>query len=156
LIVEARRSILPDIAPIAASMRPEDRAEVLAASGDTPINALRYGYLYCDECFTVVAQESREPVAMFGYKVVEKDVGAVVWLLASTRLLDYRWSFLRQSRQWMDYFQTKVPLLYNAVDQRNTVHIRWLDWLGFQFIRTIPEYGTMKLPFVEFARMRHG
>ena len=156
MIVEARRSILPDIAPIAASMRPEDRAEVLAASGDTPINALRYGYLYCDECFTVVAQESREPVAMFGYKVVEKDVGAVVWLLASTRLLDYRWSFLRQSRQWMDYFQTKVPLLYNAVDQRNTVHIRWLDWLGFQFIRTIPEYGTMKLPFVEFARMRHG
>lgn len=155
MIVEARRSILPDIAPIAASMRPEDRAEVLAASGDSPINALRYGYLYCDECFTVVTQEGREPLAMFGYRVVEKDVGAVVWLLASTRLLDYRWSFLRQSRQWMDYFQTKAPLLYNAVDQRNTVHIRWLDWLGFKFIRVLPSFGKQQLPFIEFARLRN-
>lgn len=154
-MIEARRTIIPDIPPIAASMRPEDKAEVLAASGETPYNALFHGYVGCDECFTVVHCNTREPLAMFGYKVMEKDVCAVVWLLASTRLVDYKWSFLRQSHMWMNYMQGKAPLLYNAVDQRNIVHIRWLEWLGFRFIRVLPSFGKQQLPFVEFARLRN-
>lgn len=51
--------------------------------------------------------------------------------------------------------QAQTPILFNCVDQRNEVHINWLRWLGFKFVRIIPEYGIQKLPFIEFVRIRN-
>lgn len=152
-MIYARPSIVPDVFAVAKDIRPEDAAEIYAASGMDTIGGLMTGYLHSDECWTVCTSKERRPIALFGLRKLDKDKG-VVWLLAANDLPKYGIRFLRESRGWIDRFHQKADLLFNAVDQRNTVHIRWLEWLGFKFIRVIPEYGHLKLPFVEFARIK--
>jgi hypothetical protein len=152
-MIKVRSSIRQDIPWLAQTMRPEDRDEVYAGSKDTPHKALIKGFTYSTECFTVACPEGK-PLAMFGYVAAPQDNVSYVWMLGSTELLKHRWSFLRQSREWVDYLQSKAPILTNLVDRRNTVHIAWLKWLGFKFVRVLPEYGHLKLPFVEFVRTK--
>jgi len=152
-MITVRRSIVPDVSVIARDMRPEDRDEVWAAAGVTPHRALMLGYLQSTECFTIYEGETGRQVAMFGHCVMEKGVSSTIWLLASTHLVPHKWTFLRESRKWLDHIHAQSPLLYNVVDQRNVMHLRWIEWLGFRFIRVIPEYGFQKLPFVEFAKV---
>jgi hypothetical protein len=151
-LITVRKSIVPDIHEVAQTMRPEDVAEVYAGSGDSPHKALVKGYLHSTECFTLVKGGK---LGMFGYVKAKDEPCAAVWMLASTNLLKHKWAFLRQSREWVDYMQAQSPVLFNCVDQRNEVHISWLDWLGFRFVRTIPQYGHQKLPFIEFVRIKH-
>lgn len=152
-MITVRRSIIPDIPVIAKDMRPEDRAEVWAAAGIIPHRALMLGYTMSSECFTIYEEETGLQVGMFGHTVVEKGLASSVWLLASTHLVGHKWTFLKESRKWLDHIHSQSPLLYNVVDQRNDLHIRWIEWLGFKFVRVIPEYGFQKLPFVEFAKV---
>jgi len=135
-------------------MRKEDRDEVLAASGLSPHKALMNGYVLSTECFTIIEQGSGLPLGMFGYRIIEKGLLGTVWMLATDRLVEHRWSFLRGSRKRIDYMQSRVPLLYNTVDVRNDVHIKWLHWLGFRFVRVI-KAGKAQLPFAEFVRLKH-
>lgn len=152
-MIIARPSVVPDVAAVAKDIRPEDAAEILAASGLNPMSGLMTGYLHSDECWTICTKDAGKPVALFGFRKVDENK-AVVWLLGTKDLPKYGTRFLRESRDWIDRFHKKADLLFNAVDQRNTVHIRWLEWLGFKFIRVIPQYGHLKLPFVEFARIK--
>ena len=41
------------------------------------------------------------------------------------------------------------PLLRNYVDERNTMAIRWLEWLGFEILPVEP-FGVEGLPFHPF------
>lgn len=153
-MIEYRHSIIPDIPIVAADMRPEDRDEVFAALGETPKSTLLKAYVSSTECFTVYHVNSGKPLAMFGYRITEPKVCASVWMLAGTALMEHRWTFLRRSKPLINYIQSRAPLLYNMVDCRNAVHIRWLEWLDFRFIRIVPNFGHLKYPFVEFARLK--
>lgn len=152
-MITARRSVIPDIPPIAVDMRPADRDEVMAAVGMNPHQALLQGYLSSTECFTIYEIDGGLPVGMFGYTEVEPKLSACVWMLGSNRLLKNRWTFLKRSREWVDYIHARYPMMYNVIDRRNTLHIRWIEWLGFKFVRIIPNYGTQKLEFVEFVKV---
>lgn len=145
-----------DIAKVAADIRPEDADEILASSGLGALQGLEACFLGSTEVFAVREAGSGLPVALFGYVTETWDtrVGRV-WMLGTNRLALNRWTFLKGSRLWCDYIQTKHDLLYNLIDQRNTVHIKWLNWLGFKFVRVIPEHGYLNLPFVEFVRVNN-
>ncbi len=147
-----RRTIVPDIAHVAAHMRQEDIEEIKAGAGEEPMRALMHGYLASDECYTI--DTGTQPLGIFGYKVLEKGVYASIWMLATDGLVDHKWAFLRQTRGWIEYLQEQAPLLYNIVDQRNDVHIAWLKWMGFKFVRVIPDHGPEKRPFIEFVRTK--
>jgi hypothetical protein len=153
LDVDVRWSKSFDVSVVAEDMRQADINEIFASSGWGPREALNTALDYSTECFTVVAQSTDLPLAMFGYR--KDDIGSIVWMLGTNQLYRYRMDFLRKSRKWCDYLQGTSPLLYNLIDQRNTAHIRWLEWLGFKFVRTIPEHGHLNLPFIEFVRVRH-
>ncbi|WP_438027644.1 hypothetical protein [Sorangium sp. So ce233] len=64
--------------------------------------------------------------------------------------------FLRNSRAWVDKLMDGYQTLWNVVDARNEIHIRWLRWCGFTILRTIENYGVEARRFHEFARMRSG
>jgi hypothetical protein len=153
MLVDVRYTRPTDPAIVAFDMRQADRDEVAACSGLGPQEAVEVGYRLSTECFTVEAQSNGLPLAMFGYLL--DPIGARVWMLGSDHLFDYKWDFLKKSRKWVDYLQQQSPLLYNLIDQRNTVHIRWLQWLDFKFVRTVPHYGVQGLPFIEFVRCRN-
>ena len=85
---------------------------------------------------------------MFG---VSKD--GAIFLLASNEIKRIRFSFLRESRKVVDFLNTKYPILWNFVDCRNELHLRWLKWCGFKFLRKI-KYGVSQKPFYEFIRIK--
>lgn len=140
---------------LAPRLRERDRAEVAAASGRDPLSALMYSAEHSDLLCTVVDAGGR-PVGMFGASAVDDD-SASVWLLGSDALVQppLRREFLREGGRFLDHLHAFRPLLFNYVDARNTVHIRWLKWVGFTFIKLHQHYGVEQRPFWEFVRIHH-
>lgn len=135
-------------------LREEDRREVAAASGRDPTDVLLAG-LGGDVCLTGLSPEG-EPMTMGGvYPDPEDEWAGQIWLLASPVILRHQITFLRRSRELLGALDTRYRLLWNRVDARNEVHMKWIRWMGFTFIRRIPQFGVERRPFYEFARINH-
>ena len=141
-----RLSIHEDCQYLADKLRYEDKREILDATGFTPISGLTFSYVSSEVCFTIV-DKNNIPVGMFG---VSKD--GAIFLLASNEIKRIRYSFLRESRKVVDFLNTKYPMLWNFVDCRNELHLRWLKWCGFTFLRKL-NYGVNQKPFYEFIKL---
>ncbi len=128
-IIPARAS---HIRTIAARMRKADRDEVAASSGKSPLHALSFSFRKSHYRWTVLIDG--QPEIMFGVGDVNVlgGIGAP-WLLATDAVERVSRDFLRQSRHLVRQLSARYDLLINEVDLRNTVSIRWLEWLGFQF-----------------------
>ena len=87
------------------------------------------------------------PVGIF---VVTAD--GSIWLLATPEIYRIRFSFLRECKKVVNLLNRKYKLLWNYVDCRNELHIRWLKWCGFTFLRKI-NYGVNQKPFYEFVKI---
>ena len=146
-----RPSVLHDCYVIAENMRKEDRQEVLAYGGGEPLEAMVSGFIHSDDPRTVLVGD--EPVAMFGSGIVEEGVGAV-WLLGTDGIKDIKVQFLRESKYWLNQLYEDYDLLFNFVDERNEVHIKWLKWLGFTFLKRHENFGFENRPFIEFVRIK--
>jgi hypothetical protein len=147
-----RLATLEDLKYLAPRLRYEDKREILSAVGLTPYQALLTGYIENVIVFTIV-NKYNEPVAIFGINDVGQNVGAI-WLLATDKLKDIQYSFLRENKKVIDFLNTKYKILWNFVDCRNSLHIRWLKWCGFKFINK-QKYGVLNKPFYEFIRINN-
>jgi len=145
-----RLSTLEDIKYLAPRLRYEDKREILAHCGLPPYEALYLSFKYSDISFTIVNQKN-EPVAIFGINDAGNNVGAI-WLLATDKLKDIQYSFLRENKKVIDFLNTKYKILWNFVDCRNSLHIKWLKWCGFKFINK-QNYGVLNQPFYEIIRI---
>lgn len=129
----ARPSIPEDVQFIADRIRPEDLQE-LDLHDIKPVDALTMGFVDSLQPLTVIVNGS--PVAMFGIVPVgDKNPSLAnpsVWLLGTQDLFTIKVPFLRQSRAWLNHIQKPFPCCGNWVDSRNTMHCRWLRWLGFE------------------------
>lgn len=142
-----------DVHDLAPHLRQADRDE-LEACGIAPFDALHAG-LQSEPCMTILHRG--QPAVMFGVMrgpaFWHLERGAV-WLLGSDAIdTSFALPFLRYSRAWLERIAEKYDLLYNVVDERNTVHIRWLKWLGFTFIARHEHFGVAKFPFLEFTKI---
>lgn len=145
-----REATVEDVDYLSTRLRKADLEEIAASSGCSPKSALVEGFRHSYKCR--VGIYNNNPFIIFGARPVVKGVGAI-WALGSDDLLKARMEFLRQSKGWLDIVHQDFPLLFNYIDARNTVHIRWIRWLGFKFINKHPEHGVAKLPFYEFVRI---
>jgi hypothetical protein len=109
-------------------LRAADAAEI-AAHGHTPLESLALGLRTSSPCYTVLSD--RWPCAMFGV-VPHGNVG-IVWMLGSELLIARPSEFARCSLEFADRLFRPFDVVANLVDLRNTVHIRWLEWLGCTF-----------------------
>jgi len=144
-----------DARKLSLRLRDADLRELCAATGEAPLAALQRGVASSEPCFAVV-NERDVPLAIFGV-VPDLESGkgqaGIVWMLGSADLCRHSTTFLRHSREWVDQLHESYDLLWNCVDARNTIHIRWLKWCGFRFYRRIETYGVEQRPFLEFARV---
>lgn len=147
-----------DAALLAASLRPADRRE-LAALGRAPLEALEEAISLSVEPLAAVTGDGRL-IALFGAAPSRDAPGGgcacalgTPWMLASPALEEVPRAFLRECRGWLDHIGRPFALLANCVDERNAVHIRWLRWCGFSFLRRLP-LGPEARPFLEFVRLR--
>ena len=85
---------------------------------------------------------------------MSEEVGAI-WLLGTDAITnDIPTAFLRHSKRFLPFLTEPYDMVCNIVDKRNEVHIKWIKWLGFSFIREL-NYGPKDLPFYEFARLNN-
>ena len=147
-----RGATLDDCYELAPKLRKEDIKEIKANANLQPKDALIQGFQF-SEIPLVIANEKDEVVSMFGCCPIANNPSALIWLLASDGLKDISIPFLKQCRGVTDIFQKRYPILYNFVDERNTLHIKWLKWCGFTFINKHERFGYEQIPFYEFIRI---
>ena len=87
-----------------------------------------------------VIDKEGEVVCIIGVRSITNTIGQV-WLLASPRIEKLSIPFLRNSRIVTELFTKDHKLLFNYVDARNKLHIKWLKWCGFTFINKHEKFG---------------
>lgn len=146
-----RAATLADIKPLADDLRSADIAELKAASGCTPEQAIRIGIEAGDTY--VACLPDGTPVMVFGVtECIPKELGAV-WAVATNRFKEVRTQFLRESRGCVEELCKPYRVTFNYTDARNTLHHRWIKWCGFTFIKRHEHFGHEKRPFLEFVRI---
>ena len=145
-------STLEDIKYLAPRLRHEDKQEILAGTGLFPYEVLLIGFNKSVIVFTIFNPKNK-PIAIFGIDDCGNGVGGI-WLLATKDLTTIKIAFLKECREVIKFLNNKYKILWNYVDCRNDVHIRWLKWCGFKFLRKT-NYGVLQKPFYEFIRINN-
>ena len=127
---------------VASDLRPEDRREVEEGHGVDP--------------FTSIVSKAQEGSCIYftmpngktaGMAGVEDD--GMIWMLTTTAIYEYPFAFTRGAKKFVKSYSHKT--LWNIIDKRNTVHLKLLKFLGFEFLEEI-FYGPNNLPFIKFYK----
>ena len=128
---------------VASNLRPEDRRELEEGHGCDPIEYAKFiSQESSDVYFTV---PNGKTAGMAGV-----NPGGLIWMLTTPAIEEYPHTFARESKRFVD--ARTEPLLWNIVDERNTVHLKLLKFLGFKFLRK-KLHGPHHLSFIEFCRV---
>lgn len=130
-----RETELKDLLELSVTMRQEDRDEIWHLARKTPEEALNQAYQTCEFNRTVLLDG--RVVCIFGCGGTKGEVG-IPWMLASPLLMKIKKPFLRECRAWLQEMSEGYEFLYNAAWSKNTAHIEWLRWLGFDIRPAIP------------------
>lgn len=150
-----RPASVEDALSVASRLRPEDRDEVIAASGMDPRIALPQ---YVREDRFIMAcglVETGIPEVLWGADPIPYvDRACVGWLLSTTVILDHPVEFAVNVKRFFEELHKDYDLITNFTDARNVVHHRLIKWLGCVPVRRIESFGAKSIPFIEFASYR--
>lgn len=136
-------------------LRKADLDEIQAALSSDPVEVLKESIRLSKPGYTIKDSKSKKPLACFGVSSYELNTG-VIWFLSSEAMFKKnRIQFIKNSKIWVEKLFRDYEILWNVVDSRNKIHIRWLKWMGFRFIADIPEYGAEKRMFHQFVRYKY-
>jgi hypothetical protein len=147
--VIVRDSTQQDVDELSKKIRRSDAEEIWASHHTTPKDALQMSLDKSAICLTV--EKDKEAVAMFGC-VPESLLSyrASIWLLASDRLTDIQFQFLKYSKRFIKMMLAQYPYLHNYVDHRNKASREWLRRCGAK-IEKSSKYGIEQMPFHYFS-----
>ncbi len=152
----AKAEVLPltldDIDAIEPLVRQADRDEITEALGIPMREALADGIQQSLKASMIVVDG--HVVAVFGDATLNLLGGlGVPWLISTEHVERFPRAFLAVCKPEVAEMLTRHADLINFVDVRNTVAIRWLRWLGFQFDDPEP-YGPKGMLFQRFWMRR--
>jgi len=155
ICVDYRPSEAQDCYEVAPIMCKRDAYEVLSSDGISPLEALQLSFETSYECNTLL--RNGEPMGMFGCGYGEDKIYGVPWMLTDGKFKGMTKWGLVHSREWINKVKQRHQILYNYVHNENKQSLRWLKWLGFKFMRSIPNYGFGKRDtFYEFYLVNGG
>lgn len=142
-----------DVSDVVSRLRSEDIEECRAMWGVSPASFFAmHGY---DKQNTyVIFNSAGKAVALAGVSPTTVTGSAQIWMIATNDLLKHQMEFLRYSKPFIDEISAPYSILYNWVDARNEVHIKWLRWCGFIFIDKKPCWGAQGISFYEFLKVK--
>lgn len=152
--INIRSARIADAQQLASALRAPDRREIRAATGRSPLAVLRDGIAASNPSYAIVSG-GHQIAAIFGV-VPDKlcaDSGRI-WLLGSDLVSRHRLTLLRLSGSWLQHLHQRYRVLWNYVDIRNQLHIRWIRLCGFEFLRRVDHYGFESRPFYQFQSVR--
>jgi len=155
--VTAREAFLDDVRSLGPRLREADKREIVSR-GEDPELALEASWESSTQRYAIIRSDGT-CIGIFGvgpaHHMSQKfgmSVGCV-WMLGSNDLRHVRYSFLRQSREWVETLSKNYSVLWNWVDARNALHLKWLEWLGFKIIGTAPIGKSGEL-FHQFIKVK--
>ena len=140
---------------LADKLRPEDAREIASASGMNPKDVLVMSSGLSLKMWRMVAGDTGETVSLFGVASSGRRWVGTPWLVASRRIAEFPQHVGRNTLMAVNLLHEHYPVLTNYADMRNTLHIRWLKWAGFRFIRETCDYARDGALFGEFIRIQH-
>jgi hypothetical protein len=130
---------------LAASMRQSDRDECWAASKQLPLESLLYSMAHSVDCKAALFKG--EVGAIYGVAPMALlSPHGCIWMLTSALVEKNRRLFLRGCRSEISRMLTIWPVLFNFIDARYTVALRWANWLGAKVFAPAP-FGVLGMPF---------
>lgn len=127
---------------VAEHMRQEDIQEIEAATGRTPQESLLLslslpGEVYVAYLGEVSLSRSRRPFAAFGCS------DGIVWLLCTDEVYKAKVSTFREAKRYIKGWLEQYGVLQNFADCRNTLHLSWINALGFTFGQKVNHRGFL-------------
>lgn len=144
-----RRATHADAVDLAQRLREADLKEIRAGGINSPEEALLSGVNSPDPTYVAV-DEDGVPHIIWGTHPSDEHHLGFVWMMASDGIHKHWVQILRETRPWVDRIRGHYRVLANAVHKDNIVHIRWLKWAGFTFLREFEFNGES---FLEFAKL---
>ena len=130
---------------LAPRLRAGDKMECMCL-GKKPIEALQMAFEY-DLATLTVLNKKGNPIAMFG--IGEGESVPYIWLLGTDELSkNCKKDFIKYSKMWVsELLKLTGGVAANFVYKYNRPAVRWLRWVGADFIGDI-EFN--KEPFYKF------
>lgn len=131
---------------VAEHLREADVLELKAAYGEGVDVLTRLVRSYRSSAEVWVGSVDGVPTAIFGY-VKMAHVG-VPWMVATD---DFKKSARSSIRHWyplLDHINQQCPILLNYVHAENGDAIRWLTYMGFNLLPSVPMGNSRFHPFV--------
>lgn len=149
-----RPATLADAVSLAPRLRQADLAEIKATTSMPPEAVLKESITDGLETYAAEGTDGLV-IALFGIaRFPNQDPDeAVVWMVGSDDSVRNKTAFVRAAREFLKSAHQRFPLLWNVIDARNVVHIKWLKRFGFTAIRRHERLGVEQRPFIEFIRI---
>ena len=147
--IEIREIEEGDIAVLVRNMRKHDVQEVNAATRMGVRNAVETSLNLSTYAKTGLVND--ELVCMWGVCPISLiSSSGSPWMLGTDLIEKKQRIFLRRSKPWLEDIKKDYKTLENHVDERNTLSVRWLKWLGFEMKKAEP-YGVNGELFHKFT-----
>lgn len=124
-------TVIDDILELSDNLRLEDKQEMEGLGYPDPLLPLIESFHNSDECWTIKVKENNKVAGVYGVN------DGLIWLMATPEILKGKIQFLRNCRQEVERLNTKYPVLYNIVDSRNDLHLKWLQFCNFEFVSVV-------------------
>lgn len=157
LILILRPATAADAEYLAPRLRPDDVREIEAASGRTPLEALKLAVGISDEAYTFRVSPHAAPFCIFGVARDPRQYGSV-WFLGTPEVGSHGIELMREAPFWLERWANKYYHLHNLVDPRNTLAVRWVRKLGFDCEHVTASgrpFIHITLTYHHFQRSRH-
>ena len=118
-------------------LRPSDLDEIQALSRHSPAYEVQRAVALSRRPLAVTYEGN--PLCVFG--VIDTNIIAghgSPWMLGTIWMSQTVLPFLRGSMGVVDRMKADYNYLFNFVDARNTLTVRWLKWLGFSMSEPVP------------------
>lgn len=147
-----REALMEDASAITPHLRDADKNEIIASSGNNIEQAILYSIL-SSEAWTVCLPDGRI-ICMYGIGDDTTGYG-IPWMIGTDDMIKHRKALIKDARDWVESYLEIYPVLYNYVDSRNKVHIKWLRHIGFT-VSEVPEYigADPEVAFYNFHRSK--
>ena len=138
---------ISDIVHLAFNCREADKQECLDHTGQVPLLAIYGAFVNTKESYTGFYND--QLVCCYG--LIES---GCIWMCATNYIESVPMTFLKHSKLKLKELFNNYDMIWNYVDARNVVHIKWLKWLGFTIINKHNQFGIGRIPFYEFVKIR--
>lgn len=157
-------AVRSDAVWLADHLREADAKETWAATGLEPAVVLPQNFDTSRKVQSIFVDGVGHPIAIFGiaaggmFEGIDSRTGEAwslgrlgfPWMVATDELPAHGREFLRVSRDWLADLAHGYGFLCNQVWMENTTHIRWLQWLGFEFGKPYSD-GPFDESFIPFS-----